>query len=527
MTEPLQDLQHGYRLLFDVFRSISEDCTKDLERVRQEGRANPMKSGDAKQLLNACFEAACRGARDRGDVDTARQLEERRDSIMQQVLARCTRDTQGANLSVETVNNALCLESHDGVDPHPVRPPPVFHGHRVNVVEGFVDVRDISLSATNQRLQIHVDQFKATHGRAPSPDDLVRLISSEANLSGLDGRDQFKINNLARSIAAGGVRQPPIISHHGNLLDGNRRVAACLHVLQSDEFQTLEKRRAKKIRVWRLAEDSSPEDERAVVVALNFEPACKEEWPEYVKGRIIYDDWRAALDLEDKASAERHRTIKRELASKYAITVDRVNRYIEMVKLANDFEEHHRNVRNQDSHEVQHRTNQCFQYFDELGKGRGPGGVNYAINIDDGFRSLVFDLLYDRKFRNFAQIRGLKHVAKEEESKSLLRDARQQTDLEEARDRVDDAFALARHAQASERKVGGNKRIETFVQWLREAPIEFFSVGEPGAITEKNLRALHEALSLIQGHIPSDWKDEQSPTALETSLPPENEHATE
>ena len=512
MTKPMQDLKHGYRLLFDIFRSISEDCTGDLERVRREGRANPLTSSDVKNLLTTCFEAACRGARDRGDVDTARQLEERRDSIMEQVLAQCSQDTAERKPVLKPAHRALRLESHDGVDPHPVRPHPVFHGHRLNVFEGFVDVSDISLSADNQRLQIHVDQFKATHGRAPTPDDLVRLISSQANLSGLDAPDQFKIIDLARSIATGGVRQPPIISHQGNLLDGNRRVAACLHVLQSDDFQTREKSRAKKIRVWQLADDATPEDETAVVVALNFEPDCKVDWPEYVKGRIIYNDWRAALALEDKASAERQRTIKLELARQYAITVDRVNRYIEMVKLANEFEEHHRNTRNKNSHEVQHRTNQYFQYFDELGKGRGAGGVNHAINIDDSFRSLVFDLLYDGKFRNFAQIRGLKHVAKEDEAKGLLRKAKQDTDIDYAQDRVEEALSVARSAQVMERKVGGNKRIETFVKWLREVPIEFFSVGEIGAITEKNLRALHEALKLIQGHFPSKWDHPQPHT---------------
>ena len=509
MTETTQDLQRGYRLLFDIFRSISEDCTEDLERIRREGLANPMTSSEVKHLLTTCFDAACRGARARADLATARQLEERRDSILADVLARSTRESTESTSSPEVTVSPLRLESRHGVDPHPVQPPPVFHDRRVNVMEGFVDVRDIRLSGSNKRLQIHIDQFRALHGRPPDADDLVSVITSQANLSGPKA-DEFEITALARSIAAGGVRRPPIISHRGNLLDGNRRIAACLHVLQSEDFKTGEKRRAQWIRVWQLDQATTPDDENAVVVSLNFEPDCKVPWPEYVKGRIIYEEWRTALELEDQPSTVRLKVIKKELASKFAITVDRVNRYIEMVKLANEFEEHHRNVRNKNTHEVQHRTNDYFQYFDELGKGRSPGGVNHTINADDSFKSLVYDLLYDGKFRNFTQIRGLKHVANDDEARGLLLDAKEQTDLEEAQKRVHQALHVAGAAQVMERKIGGNKRIETFVKWLRGVPVEFFSVGEPGAVTENNLRALHTTLELIQGHFPTEWNQSRS-----------------
>ena len=85
-------------------------------------------------------------------------------------------------------------------------------------------------------------QFKKTHGRTVRrPEDLVRIMRSEANLPGLEEIDQFKIEELARSIASSGVRQPPVISHDGILLDGNRRVTASLFVLASDEFLPQEK----------------------------------------------------------------------------------------------------------------------------------------------------------------------------------------------------------------------------------------------------------------------------------------------
>ena len=497
-----QDLQRGYRILFEVFRSVSEDCTEDLERVRREGQSNPMTTDEARDLLNRCFDTTCRRARERGDTATAQHLEERKESIMAKVLA--------AHASGPA---PLTLQAHEGVEPHPVKPLPFFHDRRIAVTEGFLDVRQIQLSPENERLKIHVAQFKEAHGREPSSEDLVSVMSSRANLPGVDAEDEFKIITLARSIAAGGVRTPPIISSRGRLLDGNRRVGACLHVLESDDFTTEEKGRARKIRVWQLTEHATDDDERAVVVTLNFEPDLKVEWPEYVKGQIVYGEWRAILNLEERPSIQRQREIKRELARRFAITTDRVNRYIEMVKLANEFEEHHRNMHKRDVREVQHKTNKFFQYFDELGKGRSPGGVNYELTSDESFKALVFDLLYSGKFRNFSAIRGLKHVARDEEAKDLLREARDTEDLETARERVEDALSAGRAARAVERKLGGNKRIEVFVKWLREVPVEFFSVGDPGAITEKNLWELYRALKLVEGQVPEDWRRAKNDTA--------------
>ena len=503
-----QDLQQGYRLLFEIFRSISEDCTEDLERVRREGQSNPMTTDEARDLLNRCFDAACRGARRRGDTATARLLEERKESIMANVLAANASEP----VSACTFTERLTLQSHEGVEPHPVKPLPFFHDRRIAVIEGFVDVRQIQLSAENKRLKIHVAQFKEAHGREPSSDDLVSVMSSRANLPGVDAEDEFKIRTLARSIAAGGVRTPPIISFRGRLLDGNRRLGACLHVLESDEFTTEEKGRACKIRVWQLTEHATEDDEEAVVVTLNFEPDLKVEWPEYVKGQIVYEEWRSLVEIEERPSTNRQQQIKRDIAKRFAITTERVNRYIELVKLANEFEEHHRNVNKRDAREVQHKTKKYFQYFDELGKGRRPGGVNYELTSDDNFKALVFDLLYAGKFRNFSDIRGLKHVARDEEAKELLQEARRIGDLGTAQERVEDALSAGRTAHAMERKTGGNKRVEVFVKWLREVPVEFFSVGDPGAITEKNLRELYRALKLVEGQMPDDWRRAKNDT---------------
>ena len=43
-----------------------------------------------------------------------------------------------------------------------------------------------------------------------------------------------------------------------------------------------------------------------------------------------------------------------------------------------------------------------------LGRDSSAGGVNWALNQDDNFKALVFDLLYDRKFPNWKSDPGSK-----------------------------------------------------------------------------------------------------------------------
>ena len=501
---PKTQLQRGYELLFERVKSISKDCTEDLERVRLEGARDPMSNHEISSLLSRCIDEAILGAQRRGDPSTAKSLETTKEQIMHEVLQSRKQVDLPDGSEADPAHQPLTLRSHNGVKPRPVRPSPVFHGRSIPVNEGFIDVQDICLWEQNERLRIHVAQFEKTHGHGPTPEDLVLIMRSEANLPGLEEEDQFKIVELARSIASSGVRQPPVISHAGILLDGNRRVTASLYVLASDEFTPKEKDRARILRVWQLTEHATEEETNAVVVSLNFEPDYKKDWPEYVKGRILYEEWRAALRNEDRPGVTRQKELKRNLAARFAITTDRFNRYIQMIELSDEFEERACIERGKDAHEAQHRANEYFQYFDELGKGRSAGGVNWALNQDDNFKALVFDLLYDRKFRNWRAIRDLKYVYQNDEATKFLRDAKDENDHSLAQDIVDDGLAAGRTARAAERRVGANKRIEMFVNWLTEVPVNLFSPDSSGAITERNLRALYKALKLVEVHVPEE-----------------------
>jgi hypothetical protein len=359
---------------------------------------------------------------------------------------------------------------------------------------GFVKTTDVRLWEGNERLDIHLGQFRQKYNRQPSSDELLDILQSRLPLPGVAEGDQFKIQDLARSIAANGVQRPPIIDLDGTLLDGNRRVAACYYILNSGEFDAEQTRRVEYIFVWQLSEYADADDRRAVVVALNFEPDYKQEWPDYVRARKVYESWEALLAAEPRGrpGQRRQAELKRQLAKDYAISTDRVSRYLKMIEWANPFEDYHIVEKGRDPFEVKHKATEYFQYFDEMSKGEA-GGVAYALQ-DDAFRHLVFDLLFSGKFRSYTQIRKLRHVHDNEEAKTVLRKARDEADVDTAQDIVDSGLTIADIKRAEARTMGANTRIETFVKWLEELPAKAFR----DDITSQNLHRLLRALELVR-----------------------------
>jgi hypothetical protein len=205
------------------------------------------------------------------------------------------------------------------------------------------------------------------------------------------------------------------------------------------------------------------------------------------------------LALEPRVpSPTRQAEMKRELSKKYALGPDTavVNRYLKMVGWANEFEEFHVGDRRRDKYEVKHRANKYFQYFDELAKGASDRsrGVAYTLERDEPYKHLVFDLLFDGKFKNWRQIRDLKFIAENEEARDLLRKAQAEPDPEVADDHIDNAIAIARSRSAEERQLGANTRIETFVRWLEQLPVIAFR----DQIKPDNLERLLKALQLVE-----------------------------
>ncbi len=490
-------LSHALGEVLTMARRVSEDVANEVESILEEGRKNPLSREEVAGLIRRVAETIRVRAMERGDKETASSIGEDIEKLVAGVLGGVmAAEPSGPGTRMSREHTVHLLENHNGVGRGPVIPRPWFHEKDVPMVSGYVRTTDIQLWGQNVRLDIHIGQFREKFGREPSSEELLDIMMSKLELAGVSDGDQFKIVDLARSIAINGVRKPPIIDVDGTLLDGNRRVTACYYILNNDEFTTEEKKRAEYIFVWQLTPDATDDDRNRVVVSLNFEPDFKQDWPEYVKARKVYEEWQAILTLEPvKPGLRRQAAMKRELSQKFALGPDTnvVNRYIKMVGWADEFEDYHIEERKRDKFAVKHTSSDYFQYFEELGKGEKAGGVAYCLNQDEGHKKLAFDLLYDGKFRNWNQIRKLKLVFDNEEARERLRMARDENDIDEAQDLVDEAISIADTKSADKRSLGANTRIEMFVKWLEELPVKAFR----DEIKPANLQKLLDALMLV------------------------------
>lgn len=493
------------QLIEDAYR-ISRDAGLIVEEALREAVKQPMTREEAMRLLTTVIDKLKSGASGRGDEVIVKSLDHEMDKIIQQAMQARERILQNVSATVQG-KKILKLTNFNGREPGPVHPRPTFHRREIVMNCGGVKTTDIILWEGNERLDIHVSQFKATNGRIPSSSELLDIMLSKMPLQGLGGADQFKIIELARSIANNGVRKPPIIDLDGTLLDGNRRVAACYYILNSDEFDSEQKKRAENIFVWQLTEHATADDRQAVVVSLNFEPDCKQNWPEYVKAKIIYNEWQAMLAREPHPPGTAQLAeMKRELASQFGYGQDpyMVNRYIKMVNWGNDFEDYLVNQKHRDAFEVKHQANRYFQYFEELAKGTTAGGVAHTLNHDESFKHLVFDLLFQGKFKNWTLIRNLRYYNPDVVDAMIK--ALDMTDVETSQDIIEDKLNEAK-AQQRESRIGNpNQRIEVFTRWLEQVPISAFR----DVINKENLKRLLEALRLVERQIGElDLEDNQ------------------
>lgn len=491
------DMRDAFGVVIQEAYSYSADIGREIDQVLAEGKANPLTRDDAHRLLRRVIEVLRRAAILRNDGTALASLEGRINAIVDDILAGRAADEPTAGIALPA--KRLTLQSFNGIEPRVVKPAPRFHSREVQMMAGFVRTTDLQLWEENERLDIHLGQFRQQYGRDPDAAELLNIMLSKMQLPGIpdeEREDQFKIVQLARSIAANGVQKPPVVDLDGTLLDGNRRVAACYYILHSNEFDSEQKKRAEYIYAWQLSEFATDEDRDSVVVASNFEPDMKLDWPEYVKARKVFEEWQTLLALEpDLPGPQRQAQMKRDLSKKFALGPETgtVNRYLKMVEWANRFEEYHVGERHRNHYEVKHAANEYFQYFDELAKGANSGGVAATLNQDDAFRAIVFDLLFDGKFLNWRQIRELKTVADNPEAREILGRAANEANRGLGQDHVDNAIAIARSRRPDVREMGANTRIESFVTWLEDLPLSAFR----DVITPDNLRRLRGALKLV------------------------------
>ncbi|MFC1678651.1 ParB/Srx family N-terminal domain-containing protein [Elusimicrobiota bacterium] len=475
--------------------SVSADIGQEVERVLREGWKNPLSQEEIRSLLTQTIKLLRESASSRKDKAVAASLKGDIEKLVARVLTTRAKLETKAKPQKPLPPTGGVPHSQLTQEAEEVYPRPCFRGRSVPMLKLDIPVRDIELWDNNYRLETHLAQFEDKNGRKPSPLELLDIMLSKMDLPGIpdDKRiDQFEIIALAHSIAENGVRKPPIVDVDMTLLDGNRRVAACRYILGSDEFTSAQKSRAEATHCWQLTPYANDRDREAIIVSLNFEDDCKEPWPEYVKARMVYERWQSMLALEDNLTPAREKALLKELRKIFADDASKTTKYLTMMGFVQEFEEYQINEVGHDTYEAKHRADRYFQYFDELTKGKSPGGVYHTLGQRETLKKLVFDLLYQGKFKNWRLIRSLKYS--DEDTVSELARALEETDLRIAKDLVEDALHGA-HARAKEtREVGANTRIKSFTEWLEALPPSAFR----DKVTAENLQKLLDALELVK-----------------------------
>lgn len=382
----------------------------------------------------------------------------------------------------------LPLTSHAGVHVRKVLPTPIFLGQPIELTEGFVNTRDIDFWRNNKRLDVDLQIFRRKEGRNPDRQEVQEILGN------------YKIAELAADIAARGVLTPPVIDYWGTAWDGNRRLAACLHILQSDEFSDAEKARAAKIRVWQTDEHATEDQIQSIVTSLNFSEDFKLAWPEYVRAREVAD---AVAELRDNLLT-RHTTltdkeetdVRRRVGKKFGIKTDRVTRYCKLITWAEDFEDFHRE-QGRDENEIATRTAELTQYFVELDAGRGEDKLAVKFKSDEGFRAMVFDLLFDDKIKNWSQVRDLRRVYETPDALEKLKEAHRVPDRAQGRAALGVAVDIARAASLTQRQVGGGNDLKRVAAWLRDNA----TLGVLSKIDPTVLREFRDAARAVDGMI--------------------------
>ncbi|MCZ7421917.1 hypothetical protein O7605_20670 [Verrucosispora sp. WMMA2121] len=377
----------------------------------------------------------------------------------------------------------VSLVERNGLSPHLVTPVPRFNNLAVPMYEGYVDVGDIDLWPDNHRVELQVAEFEDRNRRAPDPRELLELVQGKMRLPSLNKRDPYSIEPLAKSIARKGVERAPILTHEGVPMDGNRRIAAAKAVL-SGNFTREEKERARWVKVWVAPPGTTPDQFDAVVVALNFEDDLKEKWPEFVKARLVVDEYRKERDGEiGGVTTTRDNAIKKRVAEHFAITATAVTRYIRMVQWAEDFEEYHVHEQGRDQSAVRYKADDIFQWFYEIQAGKSADKITTQMEDDPELRKIVYDLMFE-VMDTGTQVRSLWKVVADEEAMKQLEAAHDSL----VRDNKKDALDLVKEAvNTADRNTKARKKLG-FDSWLRSA------VDRLGSAPPDNWRTLDSAL---------------------------------
>jgi hypothetical protein len=497
-------LDEGLWALVAEAETLSADYAEVVQDAIRAARDEPLDDVGARTLFVRILTILRTTGRQLDSEQSARVAEQIRSEAAVLVASRPRSVRVGATPGGRpVVSGGLIFYSRNGLAPRSVIPVQTFNGQAIPLTEGYVDVATLPLWKDNHRVNLHVSEFRELNHRDPEAEELLDIMHGK--IPGLGSsrdrdNDPFKLKELAASIARKGVERPPICAWDGEPKDGNRRIAASRMVLEDSEFTPEQKDRARWIRVWQAPEGTTEDQFEAIVVALNFEPDHKQEWPEYVKARLVCERYRTLKeDTRGRFGSKEALELRRRVAEQFAIKQAEVKRYLEMGRWAEDFEDYHTAERGLDPAEVRYTANDIFQWFYEVQAGRGQDKLIDKIQQDDALRAMVYDLMYD-VLDSGLQVRNLHKVVADEAALDLLKQAHDESrNPEQALKLVDAAIAEAQKNSPTKR-LGFEQFLHAAVDRLgRTPPNQWRSVDV--ALLSDLERVFKSAIGAIEGEL--------------------------
>ena len=227
-----------------------------------------------------------------------------------------------------------------------------FHGRKLQVWEGVINVSNVMGWVNNPRLDLELKRFRDDHaGKDPTDTEVLAIMKSVSD---------FGLKELADDIRSNGVRQPIILASDNKLLDGNRRVYAVKYILENTDTNDANIQDFKRVPVWILDESCSDEDEHRILVQENFYPGLKVEWPDFVKARFVYDDLTNGMPAQS-------------VSKKYGWRASKVNETRKIMDLIGEFIEFAMSPKSEEGLglselEAERVAAESYQYFNEAQK---------------------------------------------------------------------------------------------------------------------------------------------------------------
>lgn len=178
MSEIASDLNNEFARLIERAQRLSADVGAEVEELLGSTTDHAMAAADAQDLLDRVIGAIRRrqAASGEGPIDA-----EAAERLVAEVMSARAK----LNGSSAETPKRLDLLEFDGIKPRPVQPSAVFHTREVPLNEGYVRTRDINLWDSNERIEIHLQQFQRKHGRKPNPQELLDIMFSHLRLEGV------------------------------------------------------------------------------------------------------------------------------------------------------------------------------------------------------------------------------------------------------------------------------------------------------------------------------------------------------